>query len=222
MSTKQQRILAAAGAAVMALVCVAIGCWTKRDTGFEPAVTVTTTPTTPGITPDRPSTTITGTTTTSRNVLTVTKPAQTTTAATKGVTVGQTAATLATETIPREEIRIGSETAKTEPYACESDQHHCDGPETHAYIQNLELMGCSYCGSHSCPSFYAVDEWGHTCYTPSECPQYDEQKDAGKYCPVCGRKNGNGNNGTCQKWMNKTRCLTCGETVDAQTCHSHE
>ena len=64
-------------------------------------------------------------------------------------------------------ITIGGGTV---PYDCGTEGHHCDGPETHAYILNLELKGCKYCGSHSCPSFYAVDEWGNTCYTPSECP----------------------------------------------------
>ena len=53
---------------------------------------------------------------------------------------------------------------KTEEYNCGVANHHCDGPETHAYISNLELEGCPYCGSHSCPSFYATDEWGNACF----------------------------------------------------------
>ena len=68
-------------------------------------------------------------------------------------------------------ISIGG--GSTEPYNCGAANHHCDGPETHAFIQNLEIEGCPFCGSHSCPSFCATDAWGYTCYTPSVCPSYD-------------------------------------------------
>ena len=117
-------------------------------------------------------------------------------------------------------IQIG-DSDKNMKYNCGSPKHHCDGEETHAYILNLELEGCPYCGSHSCPSFYAVDEWGNTCYTPSKCPQYDKTKDAAEYCQVCGRKNGNGDNNTCQKWIVDFTCPICGELVKANKCHTH-
>ena len=91
-------------------------------------------------------------------------------------------------------ISIGGGVA---PYDCGTEGHNCDGPETHAYILNLELKGCKYCGSHSCPSFYAVDEWGNTCYTPSECPAYDVHDDPVHYCQKCGKACGDGTNGTC-------------------------
>lgn len=106
-------------------------------------------------------------------------------------------------------------------YDCGSQNHHCANPDTHAYILNLEQEGCPYCGSHSCASFYAVDEWGNTCYTPSKCPQYDKTKDAAEYCQVCGRKNGNGDNNTCQKWIVDFTCPICGELVKANECHTH-
>ena len=85
----------------------------------------------------------------------------------------------------------------------------------------MELEGCEYCGSHSCPSFYAVNEWGFTRYTPSKCPQYDVKKDALEYCQACGRKNGNGDNNTCQKWIVDFTCPICGELVKANKCHTH-
>lgn len=106
-------------------------------------------------------------------------------------------------------------------YICGSPNHKCEGPETHSFILNLEIEGCSYCGSHSCPSFYATDEWGNACYTPSKCPEYDIKKDAAEYCQVCGRKNGNGDNDTCQKWIIDFTCPTCGEIVKANKCHTH-
>lgn len=114
-------------------------------------------------------------------------------------------------------ISIGGGTV---PYDCGTEGHHCDGPETHAYILNLELKGCKYCGSHSCPSFYAVDEWGNTCYTPSECPAYDVHDDPVHYCQKCGKACGDGTNGTCVQYVNACDCPSCGEHVDSWTCHT--
>jgi hypothetical protein len=114
-------------------------------------------------------------------------------------------------------ISIGGGTA---PYDCGTEGHHCDGPETHAYILNLELKGCKYCGSHSCPSFYAVDEWGNTCYTPSECPEYDVHDDPVHYCQKCGKACGDGTNGTCVQFVSACHCPICGEHVDRRTCHT--
>ncbi len=117
-------------------------------------------------------------------------------------------------------IQIGGGES-TPKYNCGSPNHHCAGPETHAFTLNLEDEGCLYCGSHSCPSFYAVDEWGNTCYTPSKCPKYDIKKDSVEYCQACGRKNGNGDNNTCQKWIIDFTCPICGELVKANECHTH-
>lgn len=114
-------------------------------------------------------------------------------------------------------ISIGGGTAA---YDCGTEGHHCDGPETHAYILNLELKGCKYCGSHSCPSFYAVDEWGNTCYTPSQCPEYDVHNDPVHYCQKCGKACGDGTNGTCVQYVNACDCPSCGEHVDSWTCHT--
>ena len=114
-------------------------------------------------------------------------------------------------------ITIGGGTV---PYDCGTEGHHCDGPETHAYILNLELKGCKYCGSHSCPSFYAVDEWGNTCYTPSECPEYDVHDDPVYYCQKCGKACGDGTNGTCVQYVNACDCPSCGKHVDSWTCHT--
>ena len=117
-------------------------------------------------------------------------------------------------------IVIGGGKTESE-YDCGCANHHCANADVHAYILNLEKEGCPYCGSHSCPSFYAVDEWGNTCYTPSQCPRYDITKDPVYYCQVCGRKNGNGDNDTCQKWIVDFTCPICGKLVKANECHTH-
>lgn len=114
-------------------------------------------------------------------------------------------------------ITIGGGTTE---YICGTAGHNCDGPETHAYIQNLELKGCPHCGSHSCVSFYAVDEWGNTCYTPSKCPSYDIQKDPVYYCQECGKACGDGTSGTCVQFVAACKCPNCDEAVDSRTCHS--
>ena len=41
-----------------------------------------------------------------------------------------------------------------------------------------EFNGCPYCGSHSCPSFYGVDQWGNGGFFPELCPQYKAANDA--------------------------------------------
>ena len=115
-------------------------------------------------------------------------------------------------------VVIGGNTP--EPYNCGVDGHHCDGPETHAYVSNLELEGCPYCGSNKCPSFYATDEWGNTCYTPSKCPKYDIHSDPVYYCQKCGKPCGDGTNGTCAEYNVDIDCPNCGEHVSAWTCHS--
>lgn len=117
-------------------------------------------------------------------------------------------------------ITIGG--GQAEKYNCGTPGHHCDGPETHAYIVNLELDGCPYCGKHDCPSFYAVDQWGNTCYTPSKCPKYDIHKDPVYYCQDCGRPTGDGSNGTCVQFVNACYCPDCGEWVEGWTCHTHK
>lgn len=108
------------------------------------------------------------------------------------------------------------------PYDCDTPGHHCDGPETHAYVLNLELAGCPYCGMHDCPSFYATDEWGQTCYTPSKCPSYDIHKDPVHFCQKCGKPCGDGSSGTCAEYNIDIDCPLCGEHVEAWTCHSCE
>lgn len=117
---------------------------------------------------------------------------------------------------PKDDITHSGNTT----YSCGTDGHHCDGPETHAYIMNLALKGCSRCGSHNCPSFYAVDEWGNTCYDPSQCPKYDVHEDPVHYCQKCGKACGDGSNGTCVQFVSACHCPICGEHVDRRTCHT--
>lgn len=116
-------------------------------------------------------------------------------------------------------IQIGGGES-TSKYSCGSPRHHCNGPETHAYILNLELEGCPYCGSHSCSSFYGVDKWGNAGYFPKLCPKYDITKDPVYYCQVCGKKCGDGTNGTCVQFVKSCYCPNCGQYVKAGTCHT--
>lgn len=105
------------------------------------------------------------------------------------------------------------------PYSCGVTGHRCGGPETHSYICELEQKGCEYCGSHNCPSFYAVDQWGQGCYTPSKCPKYDIHADPVYYCQTCHKPCGDGRNGTCVQFVVACTCPNCGEQVPAWTCH---
>lgn len=115
-------------------------------------------------------------------------------------------------------IVIGDPTP-TQTYSCGASGHHCTGPETHSFICELEQKGCEYCGSHSCPSFYAVDKWGQGCYTPSKCPKYDIHTDPVWYCQTCHKPCGDGRNGTCVQFVIDCTCPNCGEQVKAWTCH---
>lgn len=106
------------------------------------------------------------------------------------------------------------------PYSCGVDGHHCNAPETHAFVLNLELEGCSFCGSHNCPSFYGTDEWGNGGLFPKLCPKYDIHKDPVYYCQECGKKCWDGTNGTCVQFVNSDNCPKCGEWVEGWTCHT--
>lgn len=112
-------------------------------------------------------------------------------------------------------------TTKTKPYSCGSKNHHCTTKEEHAFIKSLEEKGCSICGSHSCRSFYAIDEWGNNCYDITKCPKYSEKKDPANYCEHCGKEIGLGDNGTCVRFTVDTKCPICGKKVPAKTCHTH-
>ena len=117
-------------------------------------------------------------------------------------------------------IVIGDGGTQPKPYSCGVEGHHCSGPETHSFILNLELEGCSFCGSHSCPSFYGTDEWGNGGLFPKLCPKYDIHKDPVYYCQTCGKKCWDGTNGTCVQFVNSDNCPMCGEWVEGWTCHS--
>lgn len=117
-------------------------------------------------------------------------------------------------------IEIGSSDASNTVYNCDTASHKCNTPTKHAYIQNLEIEGCKTCGSHSCKSFYALNQWGYTHYTPSKCPEYNKQKDPVHTCQECGKPTGNGKSGTCVRFVTTDDCPKCGENVSAWTCHS--
>ena len=106
-------------------------------------------------------------------------------------------------------------------YSCGVSGHHCDSKETHDFIASLEKKGCPHCGSHSCKSFYTVDEWGNACYDMTKCPEYSVKDDPCEYCQECGKKVGDGSKGTCVRYVNDTTCEVCKEKVKGKTCHSH-
>lgn len=110
--------------------------------------------------------------------------------------------------------------SQPKPYNCGVSGHHCESPETHAFILNLELEGCDYCGSHNCPSFYGTDEWGNAGLFPKLCPKYDIKKDPVYYCQDCGKKCGDGSGGTCVQFVNSDHCPNCGQWVEGWKCHT--
>mgnify|MGYP001003485910 CR=1 FL=1 len=117
-------------------------------------------------------------------------------------------------------IQIG-DCDNQQKYSCGSPNHHCHNEDAHAWILNLELEGCSFCGSHSCPSFYDVNEWGFTRYNQTLCPKYNEKSDPSKYCQRCGRELWSQSNPTgCFSYLQDTDC-ECGEHVKGNTCHHH-
>lgn len=117
-------------------------------------------------------------------------------------------------------IQIGGGDQETTEYSCGVKNHHCNGAETHAYICNMEKEGCPYCGSHACPSFYYVDKWGNAGVNPELCPKYSEKNDPLVYCQKCGKKCGDGTNGTCVEFINACGCPICGKHVEGRTCHT--
>ena len=116
---------------------------------------------------------------------------------------------------------VDSGNDSVDEYSCGSKGHHCDSKETHNFIVSLEKKGCSYCGSHSCKSFYTYDEWGNACYDPTKCESYNAKSDPCEYCQECGKKVGTGSGSTCVRFTVDTKCPECGKSVKGKTCHSH-
>lgn len=223
MSKRKWWIIAATCVALIQIVLVTVFLLRKDEKTSDPSTETATTTMIAVIDPDMPSksTVDESTTASANNVLQLTKPTQRTTSTSVNVTLPPTATAMTVATIPTNKLQVGGSVATLPPYDCETEGHHCAGPETHSYILNLELKGCRYCGEHSCASFYAVDEWGNTCFTPSKCPSYDAKKDPAQYCQACGKKCGNGYNNTCRKRVVDSQCPDCGEQVKAHACHTH-
>ena len=141
------------------------------------------------------------------------------------VTAPVTTANPNTTTKPLPEITVPPIPIETVPkptvYNCQSKNHRCQNEEYHIYLHNMELKGCKYCGSHSCVSFYALNEWGFTKYDASKCPKYNIKSDPAKYCKSCGREMWSQKNPTgCFSYLQDTAC-ECGEYVKGNTCHHH-
>lgn len=112
------------------------------------------------------------------------------------------------------------ETPPANVYSCGYENHNCENEEYHKGLLAREEEGCPYCGSHECISFYAVDKWGYTIYDHTLCPKYDARTDPYKYCQTCGKKVGDGRNGTCAVFVVDTDCPYCGEHIHAWECHT--
>ena len=118
-------------------------------------------------------------------------------------------------------INPDAQTPTPTTYSCGVAGHHCQGQETHNFIVSMEAKGCEHCGSHSCPSFYATDKWGNAILDATKCPEYNKKNDPLYYCQDCGKKVGDGSNGTCVMFTVDVKCPDCGASVSANTCHSH-
>ena len=117
-------------------------------------------------------------------------------------------------------VIIGGDDHDHAPYSCNTKNHKCDSAITHAFVTNLEIEGCTYCGSHSCPSFYGTDQWGNGGLYPKLCPKYNIKSDPVHTCQDCGKKTGDGSNGTCAQFVNADNCPNCGKHVPSWTCHT--
>ena len=103
-------------------------------------------------------------------------------------------------------------------YSCGSPNHVCKSESEHLMVCDMEKYGCPYCGSHSCPSFYATDRYGSAAIDFSLCPKYDERTDPAKFCQTCGMPRGLGLD-HCTHLTKSMNCPLCGEWVEAGACH---
>lgn len=182
----------------------------KEETTTKKAESTTAKPYTPPST-TKPKPQVPSTTKRPTQPSTTKKPEPTTTKKPEPTTKPTT--TKPTTTLPAE--------TEPKPYSCGKANHHCTTKEEHAFIVSLENKGCSICGSHSCRSFYAIDEWGNNCYDITKCPKYSVKEDPLEYCEHCGKPCGLGDNGSCVRFTVETKCPGCGKKVPAKTCHSH-
>lgn len=151
---------------------------------------------------------------TTKKYVTTAKKSESTTKKQTPTTQKQVSTTKKTESVTKT-------TASSGKFTCKSANHHCTTKEEHDFLCELEAKGCPICGSHSCRSFYSIDEWGNNCYDITRCPKYSEKKDPANYCEHCGKEIGLGDNGTCVRFTVDTVCPICGKTVKAKTCHTH-
>ena len=154
--------------------------------------------------------------TTVRNTSTTKKQTTTKRSTTKSSTTKQAT----TKSVTTKQVTT-KPTTNIGKYSCGIKNHSCSTIQEHEFLCELEAKGCPICGSHSCISFYAKDEWGHWCYDLTKCPQYTKKKDPLEYCEHCGKKIGLGDDGTCVRFTVDTECPICGKLVKAKTCHTH-
>lgn len=159
--------------------------------------------------------------TTTQKAEQTTKKEEPTTKRQEPVTQKKTEPTTKKEQPTTKKVEPTTKESSSDKFTCTSPNHHCSTREEHKFICSLEDKGCPYCGSHSCRSFYTLDEWGNPCYDMTRCPEYSEKEDPSIYCEHCGLKCGLGDNGTCVRFTVDTECPICGKTVPAKTCHSH-
>ena len=84
--------------------------------------------------------------------------------------------------------------------------YQCPSALEHNVNNPPEPIKCGYCGTTDCDYPATGDA--------TLCPQYDEKKDATKYCQTCGKSTS-----VCHRYTVDTDCHYCGVPVPAWTCH---
>ena len=85
-----------------------------------------------------------------------------------------------------------------------------------------QTKGCPICKDTDCPSLYGKDEWGQDDIDLSLCTDYSAEDDPLLVCTHCDKKKGNGENGTCIRYLEDTICEHCGAEVLLLECHTCE
>lgn len=101
-------------------------------------------------------------------------------------------------------------------YSCGVEGHVCESAEDHELVVAWEAEGCTFCGSHSCSSFYEYSgKYDHT-----HCPEYDVTNDYSYYCQNCHLPRGEGP-GYCSHNMlgYDATCKLCNTFVPGGSCH---
>lgn len=116
-----------------------------------------------------------------------------------GATYEQVPGLIDTYTIPRDSVEreIG-----TICPVCQKEIQYLSGGKYCSQKKRCEY--CIECGIY-------IN--AYTCHTCAQNFDYI-------FCRQCGKKGGDGRNGTCGSWLEDIDCPNCGEHVEAYTCHT--